>query len=197
MSLVTIGKSLAAIVVVTGGGWAAGRLSTEEIQKLRTPAQAAAETPTPKSRLVKARLTSEASRLVVPGPGGGSSTYAVLIRAKDCLTCEDIGHQLRELAESVPAGSTIRVLSDSAGVATTSEFLRRERVVVASIDTIDLASVIAGRPGVLSPSLVVRPTNADSVVLIEHMRFRNVRPKSFAAELREIAAKDTGAATPH
>ena len=121
--------------------------------------------------------------------GARDSAVVAAVHARDCLTCEDLGRQLRELAGAV-GGETRLVLAVPAGdTARVKEFVRSER-----IRNVQLAAYTAPLRlnGIDVPTPAAFVLGRDGRVRrgISHPeRERNVRPVSFAQELGYLSTK--------
>ena len=130
---------------------------------------------------ISGTLTAQAAALL--GEAGVLEPILVLVRARDCFTCEDLDRQLRELVGS--SQRAVVVMTEHADTALVKRFLHRYRVLgLAGVIGINLDSVLVTKEAVQTPAALV-VQSAGAVHGIAHtLRFRNTRPRSFADELR-------------
>jgi len=134
-----IGLTLVGILVLCAGFWIGDRLKARSGSAL---ARAAAEDRWASimedydaDAYLAATLTFQGSLrpevLDLIGEVAADSVLLVAVHGRDCLSCEDLGRQLRELVRSLethPSEWDIRFVVDEGGLETLSSFLRRERI---------------------------------------------------------------------
>lgn len=137
------------------------------------------------TRPVRGALTSQARerlREAVPGP----DAILVILRSRDCLVCEDLGRQLRELRRRAPERIPLIVSTETSGADVVRGFLRRERL-RALVLGIAPAEVVEGDRALPTPAVLVLREGGASVAGVAHpWRFANTRLRSFAQELDSL-----------
>ena len=113
-----------------------------------------------------------------------SAVVLVVLKARDCLVCEDLGRQLREVRRIARPGLALVVATDSASEGTVRRFLRREHVRHAGMLRLSPAELLRDQAPVQTPALVVADPRTGAVAGVSHpRRFGNTRARSFAQEL--------------
>lgn len=117
-------------------------------------------------------------------PARGSSML-LLVTAQDCLTCEDLGRQLRELEHTTRAQHLpLIVVARATDTADIAVYLRRQRVQVAAIVAEAPDSAVTSSTGILTPAVAIVDAHGTIVRAVSHpRRLPNVRVRSFAEEL--------------
>jgi hypothetical protein len=120
------------------------------------------------------------------GIDANDQSFFILLRARDCLTCLDLGRRLREYerVDSVAAIHIVTTLGDSAMV---DRFLRQEKVESKRLAvTADIGFGLAHWTGHL-PAMVFRSTDRGPVEVIE-LRWTIADTVSFAGLLERRQA---------
>ncbi len=110
------------------------------------------------------------------------SAIAIVLTAEDCLTCEDLGRQLRELQRATPLPIVVAAESISIPVVTT--FLGREHLRAVQVVAIAHASVLADGRRFTTPAAFIVSTASGELSGVSHTRrFKYARARSFREEL--------------
>jgi len=129
------------------------------------------------------RVTGRLS--VLQPPLGQRRALVLFLRARDCLTCEDLGRQLREVQHATRPRPFPLVLVTPAGEAReVQNYLAAQKVDVVATIAADPDTALANRRPVPTPAMVL--IDAAGVVLsgtAHTRRLANLRLNSFAAEL--------------
>ncbi len=136
----------------------------------------------------EARIQKDA--LAALGDFAADSLVLIALRGQDGLSCEDLGRQLRELVRAIRNHTSsweLRVVVEEAEREVVESFLRRERIVTDGITTLSLSDLFVTRI-VDTPAVVIGSANGNTVRGVSHpVRFKNVRPRSFASELEVMS----------
>lgn len=174
------------------GGWGAAHAAGQRASARRV---AAAQAPaTPPTTAAYDSATAPVRGTLAPGAlarvravARDSSVVLVLLKARDCLVCEDLGRQLREVRRTARPGLALVVVTDSASEETVGRFLRREHVRHAGVLRLPPAELLQGAAAPATPALVVADPRTGTVAGVSHpRRFGNTRVRSFAQELGSL-----------
>jgi hypothetical protein len=117
------------------------------------------------------------------------TTLAVVLRAGDLATCEDLGRQLRNLRRVVPNRPLV-VWTEPEGTEAVRRFLRRERVSNVQVTPMELGALLVDVPALETPAALLIQGDGRVVQGIAHPnRFPNMRLRSFAEELTLLGAQ--------
>lgn len=120
---------------------------------------------------------------------GADTTLAVVLRARDLATCEDLGRQLRNLRRVAPE-QTLVVWTEPEGTEEVRHFLRRERVSNVQVTPMDLGALLVDVRALETPAALLVKEDGQVVQGIAHPnRFPNMRLRSFAEELTLLGAQ--------
>lgn len=126
---------------------------------------------------VSAALQTELKNFAV-----SDSIVVVLVTAQDCLTCEDLGRQLRALARATSL--PVVLFADSASSDVARAFLARERLGATPVLTLAPASVFSDGRSYATPAAIVVNLQTGQATGVSHTRrFKFIRLRSFAEEL--------------
>jgi hypothetical protein len=117
------------------------------------------------------------------GASGYDSLVVVLIAEKDCLTCEDLGRQIRNLVASVSNQRMVLLASPIADSVRVEQFTRAERL---GLRAMYLSAALTLEDGSTIPTPAAIVVDRAGVVLrgVAHLvSVKNVRAVSFAEEL--------------
>ncbi|HEX5869965.1 MAG TPA: hypothetical protein VFY65_06110 [Longimicrobium sp.] len=119
------------------------------------------------------------------------TTLAVVLRARDLTSCEDLGRQLRNLRRVAPA-RTLVVWTEPKETEDVRRFLRRERVSNVAVSGMDLSTLMVDVRALVTPAAMLVSPDGQVVQGIAHpSRFPNMRLRSFAEELTVLGTQGT------
>jgi hypothetical protein len=178
--LVVVGAAAALL------GATASRLLTPDAAPPRVVSVDPSQTLEPDFDSATARISGTAGSMLLRSLSsavtGADSVIAIVLTAEDCLTCEDLGRQLRELRRSTPLRVVIAAESISVAVVTT--FLAREHLVAVPVIAIPHTSVLAdGRPFTTPAAFIVTMASGEASGVSHTRRFKYARARSFREEL--------------
>ncbi len=189
-----IGLRLRSIMSVLGVGVLMALLGASASRMLTPAAPARAgvpsvdpsQTPEPDFDSATARISGMAGAALMEAlrrhNGSADSVIAIVLTAEDCLTCEDLGRQLRELRRATPLPVVIAAESLSAPVVAT--FLDREHLVTVPVVALPHASVLADGRRFTTPAAFIVTLGSGELAGISHTkRFKYARARSFRDEL--------------
>lgn len=114
----------------------------------------------------------------------GDSAVVAAVRGRDCLTCEDLGRQLRQLVSAVGGGMPVVIAMPARDSVRVKNFVRTERI--RNVDLAVFTVPLKLQDGSIVPTPAAMVVGRDGRVRrgIAHVeRERNVRAVSFAHEL--------------
>jgi hypothetical protein len=176
---------VAALAATAAAGWGvaafrAARLGETPAPKPHRPEPTAREYAVATQR-VTGTLTPAALAHLAPRAADGRGVL-VLLRKRDCLVCEDLGRQMRELVAHSP-DRPLLVLADPDALATVQAFLHREHLHVPA-EAAPVNAVVQGQDKLPTPAVLVERGPEGAVEGIAHPhRFPNLRVRSFTEEL--------------
>ncbi len=185
------------VVLALMGAVVAGALvpAGERLLRLResdskSPSRSALSTGADRQVLLQ-RMTDSATRRItgrlsaMQPPLGQRRALVLFLRARDCVTCEDLGRQLREVQHTTRLRPLPLVLVAPADEAReVLDYLAAQKVDVATTIAADPDTVLANRQPVPTPAMVLVDARGGIVSGTAHpKRLPNLRLQSFAAEL--------------
>ena len=176
-------------------GWGASRLLASRVVAARDRAAVAAEParymPTRASYdstvvYVNSRLAPRELDALGTVAGGREGPWLVIMLGRgDLASCEDLGRQLRELLRREP-GARVLVWTVESQREPVSRYLHREKVNAGILATATLPPL--GHATATTPAaLRVDPATGTVEGVAHSLRFPNLRARSFADELHDLA----------
>jgi hypothetical protein len=121
---------------------------------------------------------------------GNGSALAVVIRASDVRTCEDLGRQLRALRRAYGPQRTLTVWTDTA--AALEAFVRQEHLARTVVRPLPPREVMADGRDLATPAALVAEDGRVVEGVSHTKRAPNARLRSFADELGSLRGAGNG-----
>jgi hypothetical protein len=168
------------------GASASRMLAPDAVARTGVPSVDPSQTLEPDFDSATARLAGSAGAALLSALRGHATAtdtaIAIVLTAEDCLTCEDLGRQLRELRRATALPVVIAAESISAPVVAT--FLEREHLIAVPVVALPHASVLAdGRRFSTPAAFIVALSTGDLAGISHTKRFKYARARSFRDEL--------------
>jgi hypothetical protein len=113
----------------------------------------------------------------------GDSAVVVAVAAKDCLTCEDLDRQIRELSATMNGRMPLLIATSSSDSARVAEFVREARIIDTRV-TIAPQQMLVDSVTISTPAAFVIGHDGRIRRGVSHLqRVPNVRVSSFAQSL--------------
>ena len=118
------------------------------------------------------------------GPDTIGRVVAVIVRKADLTTCEDLGRQMRALRGSLQDSDRFEAWTAQSDTGDVRTFLHIERIGRVRVRAVNVTELFASLDSLPTPAAIVLASDGELLAGVAHpLRFRNVRPNSFAHEL--------------